>query len=74
VILAGVRTTPVLLIGVAALSSLIGAGGLGEMISTGVQLQRFNVLVTGSVLVACLALFVDWLASLAERYLRPRGI
>ncbi|GIL28442.1 ABC transporter permease [Actinocatenispora comari] len=74
VILAGIRTTLVLLIGVAALSSLIGAGGLGEMISTGVQLQRYNVLVTGSVLVACLALFVDWLASLAERYLRPRGI
>lgn len=74
VILAGIRTTLVLLIGVAALSSLIGGGGLGEMISTGVQLQRYNVLVTGSVLVACLALFVDWLASLAERYLRPRGI
>lgn len=74
VILAGVRTTLVLLIGVAALSSLIGAGGLGEMISTGVQLQRYNVLVTGSVLVACLALFVDWLAGLAERYLRPKGM
>ncbi len=74
VILAGIRTTLVLLIGVAALSSFIDGGGLGEMISTGVQLQRYNVLVTGSVLVACLALFVDWLAGLAERYLQPRGI
>jgi osmoprotectant transport system permease protein len=74
VILAGIRTTLVLLIGVAALSSFINGGGLGEMISTGVQLQRYNVLVTGSVLVACLALLVDWLAGLAERYLRPRGI
>lgn len=74
VILAGIRTTLVLLIGVAALSSFIGGGGLGEMISTGIQLQRYNVLVTGSVLVACLALLVDWLASLAERYLRPRGM
>jgi osmoprotectant transport system permease protein len=74
VILAGVRTTLVLLIGVAALASFIGAGGLGEMITTGVTLQRYNVLVTGSVLVACLALLVDWLAGLAERFLSPRGI
>lgn len=74
VILAGIRTTLVLLVGVAALSSFIGAGGLGEMISTGVKLQRYNVLVTGSVLVACVALLVDWLAGLAERFLRPRGI
>ena len=74
VILAGVRTTLVLVVGVAALASFIGGGGLGEMISTGVQLQRYNVLVTGSVLVACLALLIDWLASLAERYLRPRGM
>ncbi|BCJ36901.1 permease [Actinocatenispora thailandica] len=74
VILAGIRTTLVLLVGVAALSSFIGAGGLGDMISTGVKLQRYNVLVTGSVLVACLALLVDWLAGLAERFLSPRGI
>lgn len=74
VILAGIRTTLVLLVGVAALASFIGAGGLGEMITTGVTLQRYNVLVTGSVLVACLALLVDWLAGLAERFLSPRGI
>lgn len=74
VILAGIRTTLVLLIGVAALASFISGGGLGEIINTGVKLQRYNVLVTGSVLVACLALMVDWLAGLAERYLKPKGI
>ncbi|MGA8116535.1 MAG: ABC transporter permease [Actinocatenispora sp.] len=74
VILAGIRTTLVLLVGVAALSAFIDGGGLGEMISTGVKLQRYSVLVTGSVLVACLALLVDWLAGLAERYLGPKGI
>jgi len=74
IMLAGIRTTLVLNVGVAALASLIGAGGLGEMISAGVKLQQNVVLITGSVLIALLALSIDWLGALAERYLRPKGV
>ena len=74
VMLAGIRTTLVLNVGVAALASFIGAGGLGEMISAGVKLQQNVVLITGSVLIALLALIIDWLGALAERYLRPKGV
>lgn len=74
VILAGIRTTLVLNVGVAALATFIGAGGLGEMVVTGVKLYQFPVLITGSALIAILALVVDWIAAIAERYLHPKGV
>lgn len=74
VILAGIRTTIVLNVGVAALAAFIGAGGLGELVTTGVQTQREIVIATGGVLIALLALATDWIAGLAERYLHPKGL
>lgn len=74
VILAGIRTTLVLNVGMAALAALIGAGGMGNLIVTGVKLAQIPVLVTGSVLIAILALAVDWVAAIAERYLHPKGV
>lgn len=74
VILAGVRTALVINVGMAALAFLIGAGGLGETINSGLKLQRNTAVFVGAALVALLALLIDWLAALAERYLRPKGI
>jgi len=74
VILAGVRTALVLNVGTAALAFLFGAGGLGETIFSGFQLQRTPVLVTGAVMVAVLALLVDYLAGLVEENLTPKGL
>jgi len=74
VILAGVRTALVITVGTVALATFIGAGGLGDVISNGIASNRTIVLVTGSLLVAVLALLVDWLAELAENYLRPSGL
>lgn len=74
VIIAGVRTALVLSVGTAALATFINAGGLGDLINNGIKLNRTPVLVTGSVLTAILALALDWLAGVAERVLRPRGI
>lgn len=74
VILAGIRTTLVLNVGVAALAAFIGAGGLGNLVVTGVKLYEFPVLILGSVLIAILALLVDWVAAIAERYLHPKGV
>jgi osmoprotectant transport system permease protein len=74
VILAGVRTALVINVGMAALVFLIGAGGLGETINSGLKLQRNTAIFIGAALVAMLALVIDFLAALAERYLRPKGI
>ncbi|GAA3493559.1 ABC transporter permease [Streptomyces prasinosporus] len=73
-ILAGVRTALVLNVGTATLATFGGGGGLGVLITTGITSQRMPVLVLGSVLTVALALLVDWLASLAELLLRPRGL
>ncbi|WP_439675212.1 ABC transporter permease [Embleya sp. MST-111070] len=73
-VLAGVRTALVLNVGTATLATFVNAGGLGDIIQDGILLQRTRVLIVGSVLTVVLALTVDWLASLAEQGLRPRGL
>ncbi len=74
VILAGVRTALVLNVGTATLAFLFGGGGLGSIIESGFKLQRNAVTLTGAVLVATLALFVDYLAGLIEEKVTPRGL
>ncbi|HWC79837.1 MAG TPA: ABC transporter permease [Pseudonocardiaceae bacterium] len=73
-ILAGLRTSLVLAVGTATLATLVGGGGLGDLVTTGYKLSRFPVLVVGAVLAGALALLVDWLAGLAERWLGPKGL
>ncbi|MGA5453066.1 ABC transporter permease [Streptomyces umbrinus] len=73
-ILAGVRTALVLNVGTSTLATFGGGGGLGVLITTGITNQRMPVLVLGSILTVSLALLVDWLASLAEVLLSPRGL
>ncbi|GAA2982265.1 ABC transporter permease [Streptomyces fulvorobeus] len=73
-ILAGVRTALVLNVGTATLATFGGGGGLGDLITSGIQTQRMPVLVLGSVLTVVLALLVDWMASLVEVSLTPRGL
>jgi osmoprotectant transport system permease protein len=74
VIVAGVRTALVLIVGTAALASFTGAGGLGQLITTGIKLQQTVTLIVGAILVAALALFIDWLARLVEIAASPKGL
>jgi osmoprotectant transport system permease protein len=74
IIVAGVRTALVLIVGTATLASFTGAGGLGTLITTGIKLQQDVTLVVGAVLVAALALFIDWLARLVELVAAPKGV
>jgi len=74
VLLAGVRTTLVLAVGVTTLATFVNAGGLGDIIVNGLKLNRLPVQITGAVLVMCIAYFVDWLARIAEDALKPRGL
>jgi osmoprotectant transport system permease protein len=72
VILAGIRTAAVVNVGTAALATFVGAGGMGELITVGLDNQRDRILYTGAALTALLALAVDWaLGTLAELTRRP---
>ena len=74
VLLAGVRTTLVLTVGVATLATFVNAGGLGDIIVNGLKLNRLTVEITGAALTMCVAFFVDWFARIAEDVFRPRGL
>ena len=74
VILAGVRTTLILTVGVATFGVFVNGGGLGMLIIPGLKLNRQIVLLTGGMLTVIVAFTMDWLARLAEEFLRPRGI
>ena len=72
--LAGIRTAMVLLVGTGALATFINGGGLGVLITTGVNLNLPRVLIAGAVMVALLALMVDWVGRLVEHLARPKGL
>ncbi|NUS43899.1 MAG: ABC transporter permease [Mycobacteriaceae bacterium] len=74
VILNGVRTALVILVGTATLSTFIGATSLGTLITTGVTLFLPKLLISGAILVGLLALVVDWLGRLVELAATPRGV
>lgn len=74
VIVAGVRTALVIVVGTAALATFIDGGGFGDFINNGIKLNSRPVLITGSVLTAVLALTIDWIGGIAEDVLRPRGL
>lgn len=74
VILNGVRTALVLLVGTAALAAFIGAGGLGVLIQTGMRLFLPSVLISGALLSSLLALLIDWLGRVIETFARPKGL
>ncbi|MEU8895993.1 ABC transporter permease [Nocardia sp. NPDC048505] len=73
-ILAGLRTSLVLAVGSATLSFLVSAGGLGILIDTGYKLRDNVTLWVGALLAVALALLIDWVGALAERYLGPKGL
>jgi osmoprotectant transport system permease protein len=61
IIMAGVRTASVWVIGTATLSTPIGQTSLGNYIFTGLQTQNWIFVLFGCVSAAVLALTVDWL-------------
>jgi len=74
IIMAGLRNAIVLIIGIAAIAALIGAGGLGVPIFRGLRNARMDLIIIGGVTVSILALLVDGLMSLVERRITPKGL
>jgi osmoprotectant transport system permease protein len=73
-IIAGISTAAVINVGTATLGALIGAGGYGEPILTGIRLNDLPLILEGAVPAAVLALLVMALFQLLERALTPRGL
>ena len=71
VIMSGVRTAAVLIVGAATLAAFIGAGGLGEPIVQGLALADSRLVLTGAIPAAILAIVVDRILAWGEHLLRP---
>ena len=74
VIMAGVRTALVLLVGTASFATFINAGGLGALIQAGINLFRYPILVSGAILIALLALVFEWAGRVLEAIVTPKGL
>jgi osmoprotectant transport system permease protein len=74
VIFAGVRTAMAVNVGTAPIAFLIGGGGLGELIFTGIDLQEQGMMLAGAIPTALLAVVVDFLFGQAQYWLVPRGV
>ena len=73
-ILSGIKTSAVISVGTATLAALIGAGGLGEPILSGLNLNDHITILEGAIPAALLALIVQWLFDLLDRVLIPKGL
>jgi osmoprotectant transport system permease protein len=73
-ILGGIKTSAVINVGTATLAALIGAGGLGEPILSGLNLNDHATILQGAVPAAVLALLVQSLFDLLDRVLIPKGL
>jgi len=73
-ILSGIKTSAVINVGTATLAALIGAGGLGEPILSGLNLNDHVTILQGAIPAALLALLVQWLFDLLDRVLIPKGL
>lgn len=74
VIMGGIRIAAVTSIGITTIATLIGAGGLGDLIYRGLSMYDLPMILTGAIFSALLALIVDFLLGLLERALTSKGI
>jgi len=74
VIFAGIRTAVAVNVGTVPLAFLIGGGGLGELIFTGIDLNEMQMLMAGAIPVALLSIAADWILAKAQYWLIPRGV
>ncbi|HXM28374.1 MAG TPA: glycine betaine ABC transporter substrate-binding protein [Chthoniobacterales bacterium] len=73
-ILAGVKTSAIINVGTATLAALIGVGGLGEPIISGLNLNDYNTILQGAIPAALLALLVQFFFDGLDRIFVPKGL
>ena len=74
VIVAGIRTSTVINVGTAAIAGMIGAGGLGAIIMTGLAVRVMPIVIQGAAPTAALAIILDALLGGVEDWMTPRGL
>lgn len=74
VIMAGIRSAATINIGTATVAAVIGGGGLGDLIFTGLKLQRTEITLIGTVLAALIAILIDLVIAQAEKAVTPKGL
>ena len=73
-ILAGVKTSAVINVGTATLGALVGAGGYGQPILTGIRLDNVGLILEGAIPAAGMALAAQGVFELLERVVVPKGL
>jgi osmoprotectant transport system permease protein len=73
IIMAGIRTSTVICVGIATLCAFIGAGGLGTLIFRGISMVNNKIILAGAIPAALLALALDFLLGRLEALLSPEG-
>ncbi|MEO7133793.1 MAG: ABC transporter permease [Vicinamibacterales bacterium] len=74
VMFAGIRTALAVNVGTAPLAFLIGGGGLGELIFTGIDLNEPAMMLAGAIPTALLAVLVDYAVGALAFFVVPRGV
>ena len=72
-LVAGIRTATVVAVSTGTLAYLIGAGGLGELIFTGIALFRPEMMLAGAIPAALLAIAADWGVGRVEERMKDKG-
>jgi osmoprotectant transport system permease protein len=73
-ILAGIRTAIVINVGTAALAFLIGGGGFGDLIFTGISLFDTGIMLAGAIPTILLAISIDFVLGKLEKTIIPKGL
>lgn len=66
IIMAGIRTVAVLTVGITTMGALVAAGGLGNLIFTGISMMDNRMILAGTIPVSLLAVLLDKLLGILE--------
>jgi osmoprotectant transport system permease protein len=74
VIMSGIRSAATINIGTVTVAAIIGAGGLGDIIYTGLKLNRPEMILIGAGFAAIIAILVDTVLYYVEQKVTPKGL
>lgn len=73
-LVAGIRSATLQVVATVTIAAYVNLGGLGQYILAGIPLRRFEIVLGGALLVAALALVLDGVFALLQRWSVPAGI
>ena len=73
-IFSGIKTAAVINVGTATIGALVGAGGYGQPILTGIRLMDWGLILLGAVPAGLVALGVQYFFSVVEKFVVPKGL